>query len=145
MKSTFLAALAPLALASCSLFAPAPPKYDAVKLADDLVVRDLVVPDSGPRAKSGDLVTIHYRGRLEDGTVFDSSYERGVPLTFELGAGQVPEGLDRGLVGLRERGRRKLVVPYALGYKEEGVPGIVPAYAKLIFDLELLEIGAPAL
>ena len=104
------------------------------------MVEDVVVPKAGPRAKHGDLVTIHYEGRLRDGEVFDSSYDRGTPITFELGAGKVPRGLDEGLVGLRLGGRRKLLVPGELGYGSAGVEGLVPPDATLHFDIELIEL-----
>jgi len=142
-RATIPAALAAcLCLApSCGLFGAAPPRYEPAHLAGGLLVRDLVVPDAGPRAKPGDTLTLHYEGRLEDGTVFDSSYDRGEPVTFELGAGAVPAGLDRGLIGLRRLGRRKLVVPAPLGYGEDGVPGLVPGGATLVFDVELLDLA----
>ena len=140
MKFRSLLVLLVLPLAGCALFRPAPPRYDSTTLANGLVIRDLVVPETGRRVKQGDRVTIHYEGRLEDGKVFDSSYDRGEPITFEVGAGQVPAGLDQGLIGLRLFGRRRLVVPHALGYGPDGVPGIVPGYAKLRFELELMAL-----
>jgi FKBP-type peptidyl-prolyl cis-trans isomerase len=135
---------AALALApACGLFGVAPPEYAPARLADGLVVHDVVVPDAGPRAKPGDTLTRHNEGRISGGAVFDSSYDRGVPVTFVLGSGAVPAGLDRGLVGLRKLGRRKLLVPAELGYGAEGVPGLVPGGAALAFDVELLEIAPP--
>ena len=139
-RAACLAALA--TLAGCSLFADSPPEYTAATLASGLVVQDLVVPDKGPRAKTGDLVTVHYEGRLQDGAVFDSSYDRGTPISFELGAGEVPAGLDEGLVGMRLRGRRRLTVPSDLGYGSEGVAGLVPPGALLVFELELTALEA---
>jgi len=135
-----LSAAAALPLAGCGLFSVHPPTYSRAELANGLVVEDVVVPKAGPRAKHGDLVTIHYEGRLRDGEVFDSSYDRGTPITFELGAGKVPRGLDEGLVGLRLGGRRRLAVPGELGYGSAGVEGLVPPDATLHFDIELIEL-----
>jgi FKBP-type peptidyl-prolyl cis-trans isomerase len=129
------------ALAGCSLlFSDNPPEYEPATLASGLVVQDVVVPRTGPRAKTGDRVTINYEGRLLSGEVFDSSYDRGVPITFELGAGEVPSGLDLGLVGLRVNGKRRLTVPSELGYGAEGVEGVVPPDSTLLFELELIEL-----
>ncbi|MCZ6597973.1 MAG: FKBP-type peptidyl-prolyl cis-trans isomerase [Planctomycetota bacterium] len=131
-----------LGLGSCSLFRPKPPTYDPIVTASGLEIQDLVVPEIGERtAASGDEIAIHYEGRLQDGTVFDSSYTRGEPIEFELGAGQVPAGLDEGIVGMRVFGRRRLTVPPHLGYGAEGVPDRVPPNAVLVFELELLEIA----
>ena len=142
-RRLLLAALpALLGLGSCSLLKPKPPVYDPVVTDSGLEIQDLVVPVADERtAAGGDEITIHYEGRLQDGTVFDSSYTRGEPIAFELGAGEVPAGLDEGIVGMRLFGRRRLTVPPHLGYGEEGVPDLVPPNAVLIFELELLEIA----
>lgn len=105
-----------------------------------LETEDLQVGD-GQEAKSGDVVKVHYTGTLTDGTVFDSSKDRGQPFTFTLGAGQVIQGWDLGFEGMRVGGRRKLTIPPELGYGERGVPGAIPANATLVFEVELLEIG----
>jgi FKBP-type peptidyl-prolyl cis-trans isomerase len=142
-RSRLPAALLLGALSGCSLLFPDhPPEYEPATLASGLVVQDVVVPRTGPRAKTGDRVTINYEGRLESGEVFDSSYDRGVPITFELGAGEVPAGLDLGLVGLRVNGKRRLTVPSELGYGAEGVEGVVPPDSTLLFELELIELTA---
>ncbi len=132
-----------LGLSSCGLFRIAPPEYEPVVFENGLVVQDLVVPDAGREAVAGDRVSLHYEGRLEHGTVFDSSYERGEPIAFELGAGQVPAGLDQGVVGMRLFGRRRLIVPPALGYGEDGIPDLIPPAATLVFELELLGFEEP--
>jgi peptidylprolyl isomerase len=140
-----LATAAVLGLVSaCSVFRTAPPLYAPAEPVHGLIVQDLVVPDEGPRAKVGDTLTLHYAGRLANGTVFDSSYDRGTPVTFVLGDGAVPPGLDRGLVGLKRLGRRKLSVPSELGYGPEGVPGLVPPNATLFFEVELINLEPPA-
>ena len=107
-----------------------------------VVVRDDVV-GSGTDAKAGDVLTVHYIGTLTSGKVFDSSVDRGVPFSFTLGAGQVIRGWDEGLVGMKEGGRRTLVIAPDYGYGPNGV-GPIPANSVLIFEVELIKIGAPA-
>ena len=107
-----------------------------------VVVRDDVV-GSGTDAKAGDVLTVHYIGTLTSGKVFDSSVDRGVPFSFTLGAGQVIRGWDEGLVGMKEGGRRTLVIAPDYGYGPNGV-GPIPANSVLIFEVELIKIGVPA-
>lgn len=103
-----------------------------------LHVRDLEIGD-GAFATPGDLVNVHYTGWLPDGTQFDSS--RGSsPFSFELGAGMVIPGWDEGVAGMREGGRRQLVIPPALAYGAPGMGGVIPPNATLVFDVELLEV-----
>ena len=83
-------------------------------------------------------VEVHYSGWLLDGTRFDSTHERGQPLIF--GLDQVIEGWTEGLQSLRAGGRRKLIVPASLGYGDVGVPGVIPAGATLVFDVELISL-----
>ncbi len=94
---------------------------------------------NGPQVKSGDTVTIHYKGTLTSGTKFDSSYDRGTPFTTQIGAGQVIKGWDIGVIGMRVGGRRKLTIPPDLAYGSRDIPGI-PANSTLVFELELLAI-----
>jgi FKBP-type peptidyl-prolyl cis-trans isomerase len=98
---------------------------------------------SGREAEKGDVLTVHYVGRLSDGTKFDSSRDRGEPLEFPLGAGQVIAGWDEGLQGMRAGGTRRLRIPPDLGYGESGVPDVIPPDATLTFLVELLKIEAP--
>ena len=134
-----------LALSSCSLFRPRPPVYDPVYTASGLTLRDLVVPDQGELVQPGDTVTIEYLLRLEDGTKIDSTEDRGRPVTFQQGAGQVPAGLDEGLLGMCLFGRRRIIIPPELGYGAEGMPPDIPPHATLVFDVELIELeGAVA-
>jgi hypothetical protein len=103
-----------------------------------LRITDLV-PGDGPEARSGQTVIVNYRGTLENGKEFDSSYGRG-PFSFPLGAGRVIRGWDEGVAGMQVGGKRRLVIPPDLGYGERGAGGVIPPNATLIFEVELLEI-----
>lgn len=98
------------------------------------------VDNCSRKSVKGDLLHMHYTGKLEDGTVFDSSYDRKEPLTFTLGFGQVIKGWDQGLTGMCEGEKRKLVIPPELGYGTNGAPPKIPGNAVLIFDVELVKI-----
>jgi FKBP-type peptidyl-prolyl cis-trans isomerase len=93
----------------------------------------------GKVAKANQPVSVHYDGRLENGTVFDSSRKRGEPFTFLLGAKQVIAGWDVGVEGMKEGEKRTLYIPANMGYGDRGVPGVIPPNSPLIFDVELLE------
>jgi FKBP-type peptidyl-prolyl cis-trans isomerase len=95
---------------------------------------------SGAEAKAGDMVTVNYTGTLTDGTKFDSSLDRGEPFTFLLGAGQVIQGWDFGVAGMRVGGKRRLVIPPELGYGSAGAGNVIPPNATLIFEVELLGV-----
>lgn len=105
---------------------------------DELVVEDLKV-GTGAEAVAGKKVTVNYKGTLTDGTQFDSSYDRGVPFNFVLGAGEVIEGWDQGVAGMKVGGMRKLTIPPMLGYGAQAI-GSIPANSTLIFEVELLEV-----
>ena len=86
-------------------------------------------------------VTVHYKGEFENGEIFDSSYKRKKPFTFQIGTRQVIEGWEIGLRGMKEGGKRTILIPPELGYGESGAGGgVIPPNATLIFDVELLEI-----
>lgn len=108
------------------------------KQANALGIED-IVEGSGPEAKSGDTVRVHYTGWLEDGTKFDSSVDRNEPFEFPLGQGQVIQGWDLGVEGMKVGGQRKLTIPSHLAYGSQG-RGSIPSNATLIFEVELLEI-----
>uniref|UniRef100_T1JGT7 peptidylprolyl isomerase n=1 Tax=Strigamia maritima TaxID=126957 RepID=T1JGT7_STRMM len=98
------------------------------------------VDDCKMRSRKGDLLSMHYQGKLEDGTEFDSSYSRDQPLTFTLGSGQVIKGWDQGLIGMCEGEKRKLVIPPELGYGASGAPPKIPGNSVLVFEVELTKI-----
>lgn len=105
--------------------------------AQALKSEDLIV-GTGADAKTGMTVAVHYTGTLTDGTKFDSSLDRGEPFTFTLGAGEVIEGWDLGVVGMKVGGKRKLTIPSDLAYGEDGAGESIPPNATLVFDIELL-------
>jgi hypothetical protein len=109
------------------------------RLPGGTYIRDLKV-GSGAAADSGRTVTVHYTGWLTDGRTFDSSRERGAPISFQLGVAQVIRGWDEGVVGMKVGGRRQLVIPPARGYGRAGSPGAIPSRATLVFDVELLRV-----
>jgi FKBP-type peptidyl-prolyl cis-trans isomerase FkpA len=95
----------------------------------------------GAVATKGKTVSVHYTGRLTDGTKFDSSYDRGQPIDFPLGAGVVIKGWDQGIEGMKVGGKRKLTIPPELAYGARGTPGgPIPPNATLVFDVELVAV-----
>ena len=106
---------------------------------EELKIEELVV-GSGAEAVSGKKITVNYSGTLTDGTKFDSSYDRGVPFSFNLGAGEVIEGWDKGFSGMKVGGKRKLTIPASLGYGSAGAGSVIPPNATLVFEVELLKV-----
>ena len=98
----------------------------------------------GEEAIDGSAVTVHYEGRLEDGTVFDSSRRRRQPFTFVLGDGRVIPGWEEGIEGMLTGGVRRLILPPELAYGEDGYPPLVPAEATVVFEIELRRVRPPA-
>ena len=90
-------------------------------------------------AKKGSIVTVNYTGTLENGTVFDSSFSHG-PIKFTLGLGQVIQGWDEGLIGMKKGDVKHLVIPSEKAYGTLGFPPIIPANATLIFDVEMVDV-----
>lgn len=112
------------------------------KMADvtELKIEDLKV-GTGAEAVAGKKITVNYTGTLTDGTKFDSSLNPGrTPFEFNLGAGQVIEGWDKGFAGMKVGGKRRLTIPSSMGYGPQGT-GPIPGNATLIFEVELLEVN----
>jgi peptidyl-prolyl cis-trans isomerase A (cyclophilin A) len=94
----------------------------------------------GKKAEKGNMVSVHYKGQLADGTVFDSSYKRNAPLDFQVGVGQVIPGWDEGICLLNVGDKARLVIPSDLGYGAAGAGGVIPPNATLVFDVELMGV-----
>jgi FKBP-type peptidyl-prolyl cis-trans isomerase len=98
-----------------------------------------ITPGTGAVATSGKKVTVHYTGWLTNGKKFDSSVGKQ-PFTFKLGAGEVIQGWDDGVAGMKVGGKRQLRIPPNLGYGSQGAGGVIPPNATLIFDVQLLDV-----
>jgi len=103
-----------------------------------MVIDDIKI-GTGAEVVAGDVVSVHYAGRLQDGTEFDNSRTRGAAFDFQVGGGQVIRGWEEGLLGMKVGGERILVIPPEMGYGAAGI-GPIPGGATLIFSIELLEI-----
>tara|TARA_Y100001947_G_scaffold155321_1_gene161142 strand:+ start:2994 stop:3926 length:933 start_codon:yes stop_codon:yes gene_type:complete len=126
-------------------------KFEAIKKIDK-ISKGFKITDSGLRYKIisrnkknkpnvGDMIKVHYKGQLIDGTVFDSSYKRNQPIEFKLGVGQVIKGWDEGIALLNVGEKARFLIPPNLAYGEMGAGGIIPPNASLIFDVELVDIS----
>lgn len=104
----------------------------------DLIIQDIKI-GNGQVAYSGSNVTVHYVGRLKNGTKFDSSRDRKKPFEFNLGAREVIRGWDKGIVGMKEGGIRKLTIPPDMAYGDKAT-GSIPANSTLIFEVELIKV-----
>tara|TARA_Y100000590_G_scaffold300162_1_gene338439 strand:+ start:300 stop:1082 length:783 start_codon:yes stop_codon:yes gene_type:complete len=104
-----------------------------------MIMIDHIVGD-GLQPKTGDIVVVHYTGKLENGSKFDSSHDRGSPFSFPLGAGRVIKGWDEGLATMKIGGKRTLIIPPYLAYGTRGAGGVIPPNATLLFEVELLNI-----
>ncbi len=110
----------------------------SIVMTDQLQIQDLIV-GTGAEARAGNTVSVNYIGTLENGTKFDSSYDRNQPFSFTLGQGQVIRGWEQGIPGMKVGGKRKLIIPPTMGYGDQTV-GPIPANSTLIFEVELLEV-----
>lgn len=118
-----------------------PESGSIIQMENGLKIQDLKV-GTGQEAKTGYAVDVNYLGTLENGTKFDSSYDRGQSFQFVLGAGQVIKGWDIGVAGMKVGGKRKLIIPPDLAYGERGAGGVIPPNATLVFEVELLAVQA---
>lgn len=100
----------------------------------------IIQKGSGAQASQGKNISVHYKGQLADGRVFDSSYERKQPIDFTVGVGQVIKGWDEGLQLLQVGDKARLVIPSHLAYGSQGAGGVIPPDATLIFDVELMDV-----
>ena len=98
---------------------------------------------SGLEVKNHSKLSVHYIGRLEDNTVFDSSYDRGQFFDFQIGVRKVIPGWETGLLGMREGGNRTIFIPYQLAYGESGAGNLIPPKSNLIFDIEVIKVAPP--
>jgi peptidylprolyl isomerase len=106
------------------------------------LVKEDIVKGTGPPAKNGDTLVVHYVGmNFSNGQEFDASWDTGSPFPLQLGAGQVIAGWDKGLVGIKKGGRRKLVIPPELGYGAQGYPPDIPPNETLVFVIDAVSIN----
>jgi len=110
------------------------------KTASGLRYKVLQAGNTGTKATKGQQVSVHYKGQLADGTVFDSSYKRNEPIEFAIGVGQVISGWDEGIQLLEVGDKARLVIPSDLGYGANGAGGVIPPNAILVFDVELVKV-----
>jgi peptidylprolyl isomerase len=115
-------------------------EFPGPEAPNDLVVTEITEGD-GAEATSGSTVSVHYVGVAHStGEEFDASYNRGAPLEFRLGIGQVIQGWDQGVAGMKVGGRRQLVIPPHLGYGDRGAGGVIQPGETLIFVVDLLDV-----
>jgi FKBP-type peptidyl-prolyl cis-trans isomerase len=147
MKKLFLVIIIIIVLVSAAYFVPKIIKKENKSMpnTNNFEIQGMKVEilkeGSGPAAKNNDTVSVHYTGTLENGQKFDSSVDRGQPFSFILGVGQVIRGWDLGVLGMKVEEKRKLTIPSELAYGSQGVGGVIPSNATLIFEVELLGIN----
>jgi FKBP-type peptidyl-prolyl cis-trans isomerase len=127
----------PAATAAQTGGGPPPVSGQPTVTASGLQIIDIKV-GTGAEAQKGQTVSVDYTGWLADGTKFDSSLDRGQPITFVLGGGQLIPGFDEGVVGMKIGGERRLIIPPDLAYGAQGRPPVIPANATLTFDVQLV-------
>lgn len=114
--------------------------YPGAKMTEEGLFYIIEEEGTGPKPQQGQQVSVHYKGTFTNGEKFDASYDRGEPIRFPVGQGQVIKGWDQGLMLLKEGAKAKFIIPYWLAYGKEG-RGPIPAKATLIFDVELVKVG----
>lgn len=102
-----------------------------------------IVEGEGAEIVNHSKIQVHYLGMLEDGTKFDNSYDRGEPLSFQIGLRQVIQGWEKGLMGMKVGGKRTLIIPPELAYGERGAGDLIPPNATLVFDVEIVNVQPP--
>ena len=108
---------------------------------DVQIVNEII--GNGLEVKNHSKVSVHYIGKLEDNTVFDSSYDRGQLFDFQIGVRQVILGWETGLLGMKEGGKRTIFIPYELAYGESGAGSLIPPKSNLIFEIEVIKVIPP--
>ena len=111
-------------------------------MADGLQINNIIEGEGAEIIKHSKIL-VHYTGKLQDGTKFDSSYDRGEPFSFQIGLRQVIEGWETGLMGMKVGGKRTLIIPPELAYGERGAGDLIPPNATLTFDVELVAVQDP--
>ena len=143
-RTTRIAALTALTIAAAALLLHAQATQPAAPADGEQFTTpggvQVVKTRPGEGARNGDVVFVHYSGKLTDGMKFDSSYDRNEPISIVLGSGQVITGLEEGLLGGEVGEKRTLTIPPKLAYGAEGRPPKIPPNATLVFDVELMGI-----
>ena len=111
-----------------------------IKTDSGLKYHDIEI-GQGDFPEPGDILSVHYTGKLEDGTIFDSSVQRGQPIEFPVGKGRVIKGWDEGLLSMQIGGKRELIIHSDLAYGERGAGGLIGPGATLVFEVELIGIN----
>ena len=114
-----------------------------ITLSADLEIKNNLEGE-GAEIVNHSKIKVHYIGMLEDGTKFDSSYDRGEPFSFQIGLRQVIKGWETGIIGMKVGGKRTLIIPPELGYGERGAGELIPPNSTLIFDIEIIDVQPPA-
>ena len=114
-----------------------------ITLSADLEIKNNLEGE-GAEIVNHSKIKVHYIGMLEDGTKFDSSYDRGEPFSFQIGLRQVIEGWETGIMSMKVGGKRTLIIPPELGYGERGAGELIPPNSTLIFDIEIIDVQPPA-
>jgi len=146
MKTTWVIVIMILVAAGLTLLLISGPQGGGSGLEGDVITTKSglqyveIKVGQGRPAEAGDTVTVHYTGTLTNGKKFDSSLDSGKPFTFDLGRGEVIKGWDEGVAGMKEGGKRKLLVPAKLAYGDQARGNVIKANSDLVFEVELLQV-----